>query len=167
MKRGQLSNTGQTFQEAIAKFGYYWLTLLMVLRLPYVLVADVIDRWYEELPWRRRIALGKRGEQIARRYLRRWGYIILAANYRSSGAEIDLVALDRDTLVFIEVKARENIDAGTPQEAVDEHKQEQIRRAADAYVAARRATGMSVRFDIVAMVGTGRRRKLVLIKDAF
>jgi putative endonuclease len=136
-------------------------------RVPYILVGDWLDRWYEELPWRRRLAVGKRGEQIARRYLRRRGYIILAANYRAAGAEIDLVAFDRETLVFIEVKAREHTAVGTPREAVDEHKQQQIRRAADAYVAARRATGLAVRFDVVAMVGTGRGRKIELLKDAF
>src|SRR5216684_5346187 len=100
------------------------------IRIPYVRVGEFFDRWYEELPWRTRIPLGRRGEAIARRHLRRRGYLILAHNYRAAGAEIDLVALDRDTLVFIEVKARDGIAAGTPQEAVEDHKQEQIRRAA-------------------------------------
>jgi putative endonuclease len=137
------------------------------LRLPYVIAGDIFDRWYEELPWRQRIPLGQRGEQIARRYLRRRGYLILARNYRAMGAEIDLVVLDDTHLVFVEVKARAGLDAGTPQEAVDDHKQEQIRRAAESYVMARHAQGVATRFDVVAIIGVGRSGKLALIKDAF
>jgi putative endonuclease len=137
------------------------------IRMPYIHVAEICDRWYEELPWRSRIALGPRGEAIARRHLRRRGYLILAQNYRAAGAEIDLVALDHDTLVFIEVKAREGIAAGTPREAVDDHKQEQVRRAAAAYIAMRGAEAVATRFDVVAITGTGRGRTLELIKDAF
>ena len=137
------------------------------IRTPYVLLGELIDRWYEELPWRKRIALGPRGEQIAQRHLRRCGYLILTRNFRAAGAEIDLVALDRDTLVFVEVKAREGIAAGTPQEAVDDHKQDQIRRAAASYVVMRRAQAVATRFDVVALTGTGRGRRLELIKDAF
>jgi putative endonuclease len=134
---------------------------------PYLAVADLLDRWYEELPCRCQIPLGIRGEQIAGRYLRRRGYLILARNYRAAGAEIDIVALDRDRLVFIEVKARTDDQAGTPEEAVDELKRDQIRRAAESYINARRAQGLGVRFDVVAIIGTGRRQKLALIKDAF
>jgi putative endonuclease len=137
------------------------------IRLPYVLAGELLDCWYEELPWRQRIPLGQRGEQIARRHLRRCGYLILAQNYRAMGAEIDLVALDGAHLVFVEVKARAGVEAGTPQEAVDDHKQDQIRRAADSYVAARHAQGVAMRFDVVAITGAGRGRQLELIKDAF
>ncbi|HLW70616.1 MAG TPA: YraN family protein [Candidatus Binataceae bacterium] len=137
------------------------------IRRPYIALGELLDRCYEELPWRRRLPLGPRGEQIARRYLRRCGYLILARNYRAMGAEIDLVALDDAALVFVEVKARSGLEAGTPQEAVDERKQEQIRRAAEAYVAARHAHGVATRFDVIAITGAGRRRKLELIKDAF
>jgi putative endonuclease len=135
--------------------------------MPYVRVGEFLDRLYEELPWRRQIALGPRGEAIARRSLRRRGYLILAQNFRAAGAEIDIVALDGDTLVFIEVKAREGIEAGTPREAVDDHKQEQIRRAAASYVAMRRAHAVAIRFDVVAITGSGRSRTIELIKDAF
>jgi len=119
------------------------------------------------LPWRKEIALGPRGEAIARRYLRRRGYLILARNFRAAGAEIDIVALDGETLVFVEVKAREGIEAGTPREAVDDNKQEQIRRAAASYVAMRHAQAVTNRFDVVAITGSGRNRTIELIKDAF
>ncbi len=137
------------------------------LRAPYVILGEFLDRWYEEMPWRREMALGPRGEAIARRYLRRRGYLILTRNFRSVNAEIDIVALDGDTLVFVEVKAREGIEAGTPREAVDDHKQEQIRRAAANYVAMRHAQAVATRFDVVAITGSGRLRTVELIKDAF
>ena len=66
--------------------------------------------------------LGRRGEGIAARYLRRCGYRILERNFRAAGAEIDLVAADRETLVFVEVKARSSGALGTPAEAVDARK---------------------------------------------
>ena len=59
------------------------------LRRQWVSVGDYFDRWYEELPWRRGIPLGQRGEGIAGRHLRRRGYRILERNFRAAGAEID------------------------------------------------------------------------------
>ena len=59
----------------------------------------------------------------AEKYLRRNGYRIVKRNFRAAGAEIDLVAMDGDTLVFVEVKTRRSRDAGAPEEAVDERKQ--------------------------------------------
>jgi putative endonuclease len=137
------------------------------IRTPFIFIGELLDRWYEELPWRKQIALGPRGEQIAQRHLKRCGYLILARNFRAAGAEIDLVALDGNTLVFVEVKARDGIAAGTAREAVDDHKQAQIRRAAAVYVAMRGAEAVATRFDVVALTGAGRGRMLELIKDAF
>lgn len=136
-------------------------------RMPYVAIGGLLDRWYEELPWRRKIPLGVRGERIAERHLKRCGYIILARNYRAAGAEVDLIGLDGRKLAFVEVKARGGEDFGTPQEAVDDGKQDRIRRAASAYVEWRRARGVPIRFDVVAITGVGRERRLEVIKDAF
>lgn len=136
-------------------------------RAAYVPVGDFADRWYEELPWRKRIALGIRGEQIAARCLRRRGMLILARNYRAGGAEIDLIADDHGTLVFVEVKARGGDAFGLPQEAVDARKQSRIRRACAMYVASRRLHDTQIRFDVVALTGAGRNRRLEIIKDAF
>jgi putative endonuclease len=141
--------------------------MLELFRASYVYLGDFLDRWYEELPWRKRIPLGKRGEQIAARYLRRCGYLILTRNFRAAGAEVDLIALEDTTLVFVEVKTRLGIAAGTPEEAVDDHKQQQIRRAANVYAERRHAGGMATRFDVIAITGAGRDRRLELIKDAF
>jgi putative endonuclease len=136
-------------------------------RAPYIALGGLLDQWYEELPWRGKIALGVRGERIAERHLKRCGYIILARNYRAAGAEIDLIGLDRRTLAFVEVKTRGGEEFGMPQEAVDAGKQDRIRRAAAAYTEWRRAHGVAIRFDVVAITGTGRGRRLEVIKDAF
>lgn len=133
----------------------------------WVSFGDYLDRWYEEMPWRRRIPLGRRGEDIAARYLRRCGYRILERNFRAAGAEIDLVAADRETFVFVEVKTRSGADFGMPAEAVDARKSERIRRAAAMYLRRNRAAERPARFDIVAIIGAGRARRLELLKDAF
>ena len=138
-----------------------------IVRLPYVYIGSILDRWYEELPWRKQVPAGRRGEQIAARHLKRHGYLILARNYRASGGEIDLVALDERTLVFVEVKLRAGLGFGTPAEAVDFEKRERIRRAAAGFIAWRGAENLPVRFDVVALIGAGRFLRLELIKDAF
>jgi putative endonuclease len=136
-------------------------------RAPYVFLGAFFDRWYEEMPWRQRIPAGRRGEQIAARHLKRCGYLILARNYRAAGAEIDLVALDESTLVFIEVKLRGGADFGRPAEAVDLDKRERIRRAAHAFIEWRGAADLAARFDVVELNGVGRTCRLELLKDAF
>ena len=114
-----------------------------------------------------RIALGRRGERIAERYLKRKGYRILERNFRGAGAEIDLVAMDGGTLVFIEVKTRRTVLAGIPQEAVNPHKQRHLRRAGQVYARSRRADDLPMRFDVVAIVEDLSGRRLELLKDAF
>ena len=99
-----------------------------MVRAPYIYMGAVFDRWYEEMPWRQRVPAGRRGEQIAARHLKRCGYLILARNYRAVGAEIDLVALDGSTLVFVEVKFRSGSGFGAPAEAVDLEKREVIKK---------------------------------------
>lgn len=115
-----------------------------------------------------RIALGKRGERIAERHLRRCGYRILERNYRAAGAEIDLIAMDGATLVFVEVKARHSTRAGMPSEAVNYHKTRHIRRAAEAYAIRHRQSDRPMRFDIVAIRDQGNgARQLELLRNAF
>jgi putative endonuclease len=138
-----------------------------IVRAPYVYVGAIFDRWYEEMPWRRRVPPGRRGEQVAARHLRRCGYLILARNYRAAGAEIDLIALDNSTLVFVEVKFRAGSSFGTPAEAVDLEKRQRIRRAAQAFAEWRGVPDLPTRFDVVALQGAGRYCRLELIKDAF
>ena len=138
-----------------------------VVRAPYVYIGAILDRWYEEMPWRKRVDTGRRGEQVATRHLKRCGYIILARNYRAAGAEIDIIALDDSTLVFVEVKFRSGSGYGTPSEAVDQEKRERIRRAARAFAEWRGVPDLPARFDLVALSGAGRSCRLEVIRDAF
>jgi putative endonuclease len=137
------------------------------LRHCWVSVGDYFDRWYEELPWRRSLPLGRRGEEIAARHLRRCGYRILERNFCAAGAEIDLIAADHETYVFVEVKARSSALFGLPAEAVDTRKAARIRRAATLYLRRNHAEERPVRFDIVAIEGAGRAGRVELLKDAF
>lgn len=97
------------------------------------------------------LSVGKRGESIAEAYLRGQGFVILEKNYRSRTGEIDIVARDGTTIVFVEVKARRTLAYGVPQLAVTPFKQRQISRAALAWLAHRRKTGENARFDVVAV----------------
>ncbi|HXN13292.1 MAG TPA: YraN family protein [Candidatus Acidoferrales bacterium] len=121
--------------------------------------------WLDSL--RVRLPLGRRGERAAEKYLRRNGYRIVARNFRAAGAEIDLVAMDRETLVFVEVKTRRSRDAGAPEEAVDERKQKQIRRAAELFATRYRADEVTMRFDIIAVDASGKRLEIELLRNAF
>ncbi|HJU11888.1 MAG TPA: YraN family protein [Candidatus Binataceae bacterium] len=138
-----------------------------IIRAPYVYLGAIFDRWYEEMPWRKVVPPGRRGEQVAARHLKRCGYLILARNYRAAGAEIDLVALDESTLVFVEVKFRGDTAFGTPAEAVDHEKRDRIRRAARAFAEWRGVPDLPARFDVVALTGAGRYGRLELIRGAF
>jgi putative endonuclease len=87
----------------------------------------------------------------------------MARNFRAAGAEVDLIAADGDTIVFVEVKTRLDTRAGRPEEAVDGRKQERIRRAAEIYLSRHRALAAPMRFDVVAITGD----HVELLRDAF
>ncbi len=95
--------------------------------------------------------LGDRGERVAARHLKRQGYRILARQARSRLGELDLVALDGSTVVFVEVKTRASTDAGHPSEAITFHKRQQLTRAALAWLKARNLLEQRTRFDVVAI----------------
>ena len=101
-------------------------------------------------------ALGRRGEDLAHRYLRRLGYTVVARNYRlaSGEAEADLVAWDGDTLVIVEVKTRRGDEFGPPERAVGEEKLAHLRRAARAYARKTETPWERVRFDLVTVVAS-------------
>ncbi|MBV8830355.1 MAG: YraN family protein [Acidobacteriaceae bacterium] len=101
-------------------------------------------------------ALGKRGEDLAHRYLKSSGLLVLARNYRPGGgeAEVDIVARDGEVVVFVEVKSRRTAEFGSPDRAIDEEKRKHVLRAARAF-ATRAGLGWDkVRFDIVSVVFT-------------
>jgi putative endonuclease len=99
--------------------------------------------------------VGQRGEALAARYLERRGYEILARNLRSRLGEIDLVAREGRTLVFVEVKARRGRGGDPPQAAVDGRKQARLARLAGDYLARTRGGERACRFDVVAVTFEG------------
>jgi putative endonuclease len=110
-------------------------------------------RWLVEWFRRRNVgALGPRGERAAAEFLERLGYRILERSRRYKFGEIDLVALDGETIVFVEVKTRRSDRRGDPAEAVDRRKQERVTRSALAYLKRRRLLGRRTRFDVVSIV---------------
>jgi putative endonuclease len=113
------------------------------------------------------MALGRRGEDLAHRYLRRNGFIIVARNYRlSSGdAEVDLIAWDGDTLVFVEVKSRETADFGPPERAIGEEKRRHMLRVAREYARKTNTPWERIRFDVVSVVMT-KPPSIELYRDA-
>ncbi len=96
-------------------------------------------------------SLGQRGEDAAAKFLRKLGYIIVARGHRDRIGEIDLVAVDGRTVVFVEVKTRTSQDAGHPADAVDDDKQRRLTRLALAYLKRYDLLECSARFDIVAI----------------
>ena len=99
--------------------------------------------------------LGDRGERAAGRYLRRRGLRLITRNYRTSQGEIDLIARDGPTLVFVEVKARRR---GAPAEAVTPEKQRRLTLAALHFLKRHRLLDCPCRFDVVAVVWPEGRR---------
>lgn len=100
-------------------------------------------------------ALGPAGEAVAARHLRRLGYRILLTNFRLEGksaGEIDLIARDGQTIVFVEVKTRRSESIARPEAQVDHHKRRQIARVARQYLTKYGPTWPAYRFDIVAVV---------------
>jgi len=99
-------------------------------------------------------AMGRRGEDLAHRFLRDHGLTVVARNFRlaSGAAEIDLVARDGDTLVFVEVKSRATEEFGSPDRAVGLEKQRHMLRAALDYARRADVEWREVRFDIVNIV---------------
>jgi putative endonuclease len=130
-------------------------------------IANLRDFGWRSFAGLDRAMLGRRGERIAERYLRRRGYVILERNFRGAGAEIDLVAMDSGTLAFVEVKTRRTTLYGEPYEAVSANKQRHLRRAAEVFAAFRRMQEYPMRFDVVAITEDKQGRRLELLKDAF
>ncbi|MDE3153671.1 MAG: YraN family protein [Acidobacteriota bacterium] len=115
-----------------------------------------------------RVRLGKSGEDLACATLRREGYEILARRYRSRFGEIDIIARDGPTLVFVEVKCRAGTAFGSGADAITPRKRFHILRVAEEYLARHGATEVPCRFDVVVVSfeGDGRPR-VEVIRSAF
>jgi putative endonuclease len=115
-----------------------------------------------------RVVLGKYGEEVACRALRARGYAIVARRYRTRCGEIDIVARDGVTLVFVEVKARVGDACGSAGEAVTARKRHRVIRMAADYLAKRHLADIAVRFDVVTIDGVrGEALKVEIIRQAF
>jgi putative endonuclease len=106
---------------------------------------------------------GRKGERIACRFLLKQGFDILARRYRSLSGELDIIAYEGDTLVFIEVKTRSSAEFGEPWEFVDWQKQQILRRTAEAFIADHDLGQYAYRFDIVSVLGS----EATLFRNAF
>ncbi len=97
---------------------------------------------------------GKHGEQLAKKYLEDKGYKVLVQNWRYSRfGEIDIIALYKNELVFIEVKTRSSVNYGNPIEAVDEKKMDKILKLAECYISLNpNLSFIACRFDIVGVI---------------
>ncbi len=114
--------------------------------------------------------IGANGEKIAAKHLKKQGYKIVAKNFRSSHGEIDIIAKDKDFLVFVEVKSRKNCEEnfknyGLPAEAVNKTKQQHIIFTAQIFLQ-RHPTDKALRFDVIE-VYLGDEIKINHIEDAF
>jgi putative endonuclease len=114
-----------------------------------------------------RIELGKTGEDLACRELERRGYAIIARRYRTRSGEIDIVAQDGPTLVFVEVKARDGHEYGDGAEAVTPLKRRRITRLAEDYLARNHVRECPCRFDVVSIHFDSGAPVIEVFKNAF
>lgn len=109
---------------------------------------------------------GKQGEETAVKFLEQKGFVILERNFSYEKAEIDIIARDKNEIVFIEVKTRTG-NKFFPEEAVSRTKQKNIFRAAEAFLFEKKLEDMPVRFDVVAVQIVNRKNKIEHFIDAF
>jgi len=110
--------------------------------------------------------LGQEGEERAAQFLIEKGYRILERNYRTRSGEIDLIALHKDEVVFVEVKTRTSDSFGAPELAVNSRKQRSMIKAALGYIKYKKIHQVPCRFDVVT-VGASAGRKVEHIQNAF
>lgn len=110
---------------------------------------------------------GKEGESIAEAFLKKRGYKIVRRNFRSSHGEIDLIAWDAGTLVFVEVKSRSTDRFGGPVSAVGRRKQVKIGVVAADFIQKERLGSSPCRFDVVSIVGQSGAATVDLFQNAF
>ena len=119
--------------------------------------------------------IGRYGEELAARYLKKKGYKILERNYRAGRNELDIIAENKEYTIFVEVKARSEhkvfgFDFGNPSDAVTIAKQKRTIAAAKAYLYKRNGDNehdRMIRFDVIEVIGEGFGRKIRHIENAF
>lgn len=110
--------------------------------------------------------VGSRGEDIAAGFLKDHGYRIIARNYKTPIGELDIIAKDGETLVFVEVKTRSSNAFGYPFEAVDSRKKHKLKNLAMLYLKNQKKN-CAVRFDVISINLNSTKKEIEHIKDAF
>ncbi|MCX8012521.1 MAG: YraN family protein [Desulfobacterota bacterium] len=111
--------------------------------------------------------LGKRGEEIAVHFLKKNHYKIIEKNFRCKFGEIDIIAVEDQTLVFIEVKARSSLEYGIPQMSITAKKRQQLLKVALYYLQINKLFNRDARFDVVAVEVGAEKSRIELIRNAF
>ncbi len=114
-----------------------------------------------------RASIGRRGEDEAALFLESKGYKVLERNYRCRYGEIDIVARDGKTVVFVEVKTRGSDRFGAPVDSVDARKQKKILLTSQFYIESNRLFDSDLRFDVVGIEMNGGKIAFELVKNAF
>ena len=114
-----------------------------------------------------KLARGKAGEELAVGFLRQQGYNVCSRNYRTKLGEIDIVARDNDTVVFIEVKTRSSDNKGTGQEAISGRKQRSMAKAALVFLKEKKLMSSPARFDVVSIMYNDLEPGIEILKNAF
>jgi len=110
---------------------------------------------------------GNYGERLAARHLKKNGYKIVCQNYRTRSGEIDIIAVEKDTLVFVEVKSRQTLTYGHPKYSITIRKQKQISNTALHYLKETDQYNVRARFDVVTVISTDKKTEIEIIKNAF
>jgi putative endonuclease len=111
--------------------------------------------------------LGKSGENRAVTFLEQKGLSIISRNYRTTDGEIDIIAQDGDTIVFVEVKTRRSLSFGVPEAGVDFRKQKQIKKVAQQFISHYQLFDRNCRYDILALLYEGTAVEIKYIQNAF
>jgi putative endonuclease len=110
---------------------------------------------------------GRESESFVARQLKKHGYKILEQNYRSKLGEIDIIAKDKKTLVFVEVKARRSDRYGSPKWAITPKKKRQMSKVALYYLKVTKQLNVKARFDVVTIRLLENKPQIDIIKNAF
>ncbi|HDZ89121.1 MAG: YraN family protein [Deltaproteobacteria bacterium] len=116
---------------------------------------------------RERLELGAWGEDLAFRKIKAMGYRRIIRNYRCPLGEVDLIAMDGDTLVFLEIKTRRGGSTGYAKEAVNARKRRQLSKVALTYMKSNDCCDTKARFDVVAVSLDKNEPEIEIIKNAF
>jgi len=112
--------------------------------------------------------VGKIGEKLAQKFLKKRGYRICETNFRCRGGEIDIIAQQKDCLVFVEVRTKSNLDFGTPEESITRNKKEKLITSALTYINTHQNLPALWRIDVVAIEldQKGKAKRIELIESA-